>query len=174
MEVTPSLGFWGVIKKVFENFCDISGRTRRREYWLFILFFFLLLSLSLLLALFFLILGIIFEFIFFSYIAIFIYNYSIFLFPLILLISTITVTIRRLHDTGRSGYYILLGLIPIIGEIILIIFLSEDSQKETNLYGPSSKYLNLNEDILSGQGNYIPPQGNIFDESLFLSFTFLR
>ena len=136
--------------------------------------FFLLLSLGLLLALFLMILGIIFELIFFNFIAIFIYHFSIIIFPLIFLISIISVTIRRLHDTGRSGYYILLGLIPIIGEIILIIFLSEDSQKETNLYGPSSKYLNLNEDIPSGQGNYIPPQGNIFDESLFLYFTFLR
>ena len=36
-----------------------------------------------------------------------------------------------------------------------------NSQKENNLYGPSSKYLNLNEDIFSGQGNYISPQGNI-------------
>ena len=161
MEVTPSLGFWNLIKKVFENYCDISGRTRRREYWLFILFFFLLLSLGLLLALFLMILGIIFELIFFNFIAIFIYHFSIIIFPLIFLIPILTLTIRRLHDTGRSGYYILLGLIPIIGEIILIIFLSEDSQKETNLYGPSSKYLNLNEDIPSGQGNYIPPQGNI-------------
>ena len=161
MEVTPSLGFWNIIKKDFENYSNISGRTRRREYWLFILFFFLLLSLGLLLALFLMILGIIFELIFFNFIAIFIYHFSIIIFPLIFLISIISVTIRRLHDTGRSGYYILLGLIPIIGEIILIIFLSEDSQKETNLYGPSSKYLNLNEDILSGQGNYISPQGNI-------------
>ncbi len=161
MEVIPSLGFWNIIKKFFENYFDISGRTRRREYWLFILFFVLLLSLFLLLTLFFLFLGIIFKFIFFNYTAIFLYHFSVIIFPLIFLISIITVTIRRLHDTGRSGYYVLLGLIPIIGEIILIIFLSEDSQKETNLYGPSSKYLNLNEDILSGQGNYIPPQGNI-------------
>ena len=161
MEVTPSLGFWNIIKKDFENYSNISGRTRRREYWLFILFFFLLLSFGLLLAFFLMILGSVFEFIFFPYSSIFIYHFSIIIFPLIFLIPILTLTIRRLHDTGRSGYYILLGLIPIIGEIILIIFLSEDSQKETNLYGPSSKYLNLNEDILSGQGNYIPPQGNI-------------
>ena len=49
-------------------------------------------------------------------------------------------SVRRLHDTGKSGWFILLGLIPFVGGIILLIFFCMDSQPETNEYGPSPKY----------------------------------
>ena len=48
-------------------------------------------------------------------------------------------SVRRLHDTGRSGWWLLIGLIPIIGVIVLLIFFVLDSQVGTNEYGPSPK-----------------------------------
>lgn len=46
------------------------------------------------------------------------------------------VTIRRLHDTGRSGWWILLSLIPLIGPLVLIAFLAQGSKPGTNSFGP--------------------------------------
>jgi uncharacterized membrane protein YhaH (DUF805 family) len=57
---------------------------------------------------------------------------------LALLIPGIAVGVRRLHDTGRSGWWLLIGLVPIVGWVILIIFFAQDSQGE-NQYGPSPK-----------------------------------
>lgn len=54
------------------------------------------------------------------------------------LVPSIAVTIRRLHDTGRSGWFILISLIPLVGGIILLIFLCTDS-KPDNQYGPNPK-----------------------------------
>jgi hypothetical protein len=49
------------------------------------------------------------------------------------------VYIRRLHDTGRSGSWWLIGMVPIIGEIILLVYLVSDSEPRTNIYGPNPK-----------------------------------
>ena len=62
------------------------------------------------------------------------------LYSLIILIPGLAVTIRRLHDTGKSGWYILVALIPIVGGIIVLYFLVQDSQQEQNEYGISPKY----------------------------------
>ena len=59
---------------------------------------------------------------------------------LALLLPSLAVAVRRLHDTGRSGWWILLGLIPIIGWIVLIIFFVQDSQPD-NQYGSNPKGL---------------------------------
>jgi hypothetical protein len=56
------------------------------------------------------------------------------------LIPGIAVSVRRLHDTGRSGWYFLILLIPIIGGVIFIVFMALDSDPGTNEYGPSPKY----------------------------------
>jgi uncharacterized membrane protein YhaH (DUF805 family) len=59
---------------------------------------------------------------------------------LALLIPTLAVGARRLHDTGRSGWWLLIGLIPIVGWIILLVFFVQDSQP-ANQYGPNPKGL---------------------------------
>jgi uncharacterized membrane protein YhaH (DUF805 family) len=61
------------------------------------------------------------------------------LFCLGLLIPSIAVGVRRLHDTGRSGWWLLIGFIPLIGMIVLIVFFVLDSQPGTNAYGPNPK-----------------------------------
>nr|WP_284143877.1 DUF805 domain-containing protein [Psychrobacter sp. WY6] len=53
-------------------------------------------------------------------------------------IPNLAVTIRRLHDTNRSGWWILISLIPLLG-ILLIIFLASDTKHETNQWGQPAK-----------------------------------
>jgi len=60
-------------------------------------------------------------------------------FTLAMLIPSIAVTVRRLHDTDRSGWWILIGLIPLIGGIILIVFAAQDSKPGENQYGSNPK-----------------------------------
>jgi len=63
------------------------------------------------------------------------------IFALAVLLPQIAVSIRRLHDTGRSGWWYLLILIPILGWLVLIYFYTIDSQTGTNAYGPNPKGL---------------------------------
>ena len=64
----------------------------------------------------------------------------IMLYYLAIIIPVLAVSIRRLHDTGRSGWWYLIGCVPLIGGIVLLIFFVEDSQRGENQYGASSKY----------------------------------
>ncbi|GAB4342018.1 MAG: DUF805 domain-containing protein [Candidatus Abyssubacteria bacterium] len=69
-----------------------------------------------------------------------------FLFNLIIamlavLLPGVAVTVRRLHDTGRSGWWLLIGFVPLIGGIVLLVFMVFDSQPGQNEYGPNPKAL---------------------------------
>lgn len=61
------------------------------------------------------------------------------LFALAMILPSIAVTVRRLHDTSRSGWWLLISLIPLIGGIVLLIFVCLDSTSGTNAYGPNPK-----------------------------------
>lgn len=61
------------------------------------------------------------------------------LYALAVLIPSLAVGVRRLHDTGRNGWWLLIGLIPLIGAIVLLVFFFQDSQPGNNEYGPSPK-----------------------------------
>lgn len=61
------------------------------------------------------------------------------LFGLAVFIPTLAVLVRRLHDLGRTGWWVLLGFVPIIGGLILLIMLLFDSQPGPNQYGPNPK-----------------------------------
>ncbi|MDX1351747.1 MAG: DUF805 domain-containing protein [Thiomicrorhabdus sp.] len=65
------------------------------------------------------------------------------LFSLGLLIPSLALSVRRLHDIGKSGWWLLLWLVPIVGWIILLVFYVLDSEKEENQYGISPKYQTL-------------------------------
>ena len=60
------------------------------------------------------------------------------LFNLATLLPTLAVTVRRLHDTDRSGWWILLGLIPIIGNLILLWWYIQSGTEGENQYGPAA------------------------------------
>jgi uncharacterized membrane protein YhaH (DUF805 family) len=104
--------FTGALKK----YADFTGRARRKEYWMFILIYTVI---NIVLA----VLGL---------------DIVSMLVGLALLVPSISIAARRLHDTGRSGWWQLIALIPIIGFIILIVFLVQDSH-ETNDYGVNPK-----------------------------------
>jgi uncharacterized membrane protein YhaH (DUF805 family) len=61
------------------------------------------------------------------------------LYSLAVMLPGIAVSVRRLHDTGRSGWWLLIGLVPCAGAIILLVFMVQDSQPGDNEYGPNPK-----------------------------------
>lgn len=58
---------------------------------------------------------------------------------LALLLPSLAVSVRRLHDTGRSGWWLLIALVPIVGAIVLLVFELGDSQRTQNQYGQLPK-----------------------------------
>lgn len=63
----------------------------------------------------------------------------LFLFFWATLLPTLATIVRRLHDTGRTGWWVLLGFVPMIGGLVLLIMLLFDSQAGPNQYGPNPK-----------------------------------
>jgi len=104
-----------------QKYADFSGRARRSEYWFFALAAFI----------------------------VYVVAYGIgaaigtmipyYLVALALLVPGLAVGARRLHDTGKSGWLLLIGVIPLIGGIVLLVFFVQDSQPGDNQYGPSPK-----------------------------------
>ena len=128
---SPSVGFMDAVKKAFAGYCDYASRSRRSEYWFFVLFDVLVIFVVGL------IFGVIFGYIGIGQVA----SAIVAIVELVLFFGfMLPLSVRRLHDTGKSGWFILLGLIPFVGGIILLIFFCMDSQPETNEYGPSPKY----------------------------------
>ena len=107
----------------WQKFLQYTGRARRLEYWAFTLGN-MLIGLAL-----FALAGAGMD------IAITIYG----LFSLAAIIPGIMVGIRRLHDTGRTGWWLLIGLVPFIGAIILLVFFLLDSEPGANEHGPNPK-----------------------------------
>lgn len=132
------MGFGEAIRSVLSKYASFSGRARRAEYWWFVLFNLLVsMAASVLdLALF--------------------RNHGMdfrqtgpleVLTSLALLLPSLAVWFRRLHDVGRSGWWWLLGLIPIVGWIVLFYWSVRRGDTGTNAYGP---------DPISASGNYGP------------------
>ena len=113
---------------VLKNYATFSGRARRKEYWMFFLISALI---SIVLTLLDILLG--------TYSVE--YEAGLFsgLYSLLILIPSIAVVVRRLHDTDRSGWWILISLIPLIGVIVLFVFIGLDSQPGTNRFGVNPK-----------------------------------
>jgi uncharacterized membrane protein YhaH (DUF805 family) len=110
-----------------KKYAVFSGRSRRKEYWFFVLFY-LLISLGL---------GIL-DAVLGTHTA---KGVGLFgaIYALALLIPSLSVTVRRLHDTGRTGWWILFAFVPLIGWLVLLVFMFLDSQPGDNEYGPSPK-----------------------------------
>ncbi|RKP55152.1 DUF805 domain-containing protein [Cohnella endophytica] len=108
--------------KALKNYVGFQGRARRKEYWMFALFSAIV---SIVLAT-------------IESVA----NLSSFLtgiYSLAILLPSLAVSFRRLHDTGRSAWWLLISLVPIIGFIVLLVFSCQDSQKNNNRYGANPK-----------------------------------
>ncbi|MFJ1972902.1 DUF805 domain-containing protein [Streptomyces sp. NPDC087903] len=107
--------------EVVKKYAVFAGRARRKEYWMFTLF--ALIIYAVVFAIAFAIhavwIGLILE--------------------LALLLPSWGVTVRRLHDTGRSGWWILLSAVPLVGGIIVLVWLCSDGKPGENQYGPNPK-----------------------------------
>jgi uncharacterized membrane protein YhaH (DUF805 family) len=114
--------------KVLKQYADFSGRARRKEYWMFVLFNMIFTIVAMILDN---VLGIAMEGIGYGPI------YG--LYVLAMLIPGLAVAVRRLHDVGKSGWIILIALIPLIGAIWLLVLLVTDSNPGENQYGQNPK-----------------------------------
>jgi len=109
-------------QKLWKNYVDVlkkytvfTGRARREEFWLFALVSFVI-----------------------SFVLSFLGPLGI-LYSLGVMVPSLAVGARRLHDTGRSGWWQLIGIIPLVGVIVLIVFAVQDSQLGENQFGPNPK-----------------------------------
>ena len=117
--------------KVLSHYAEFSGRARRQEYWMFALF------------------NVIFAFVLtfiITYIAIInsydptlASTFAYYSYLIAVMLPGLAVAVRRLHDTGKSGWMMLVSLIPIVGGIWLFVLMVTDSQPEENEYGPNPK-----------------------------------
>lgn len=114
---------------LIRKYATFNGRARRSEYWYFYLFC-VLMSMSLFLFMF---ASVQVPYMYYAVMAV----YGIF--SLGIVIPSLSAMVRRLHDTGRSGWNVLWTLLPFIGSVILLVFLCQDSGGD-NGYGPSPKY----------------------------------
>jgi uncharacterized membrane protein YhaH (DUF805 family) len=113
---------------VWKKFAVFEGRAARTEYWMFFLFNILI---GIVLAVADLATGTFSEETGLGLLG--------GLYSLAVLIPSIAVTVRRLHDTGRSGWWVLVGLIPLLGVLVLLVFMVLDSEPGENAYGPNPK-----------------------------------
>jgi uncharacterized membrane protein YhaH (DUF805 family) len=127
------LGFSQALKSFWGNYRNFNGRARRSEYW-FIQLFLVVTNLVAAVIDFVLMNGDVERFI---------ANGGGGIVGLIWILATIVpaiaVLVRRLHDTGRSGWWALIGFVPVAGAIALLVFTVADSEAQQNSYGPSPK-----------------------------------
>lgn len=108
--------------KCLKNYVTFDGRARRKEFWFFTLVQFIILVITQIIDA---ILST--DFVFYAIAA------------LALFIPSLSAAVRRLHDTGRSGWWFLIALIPLIGTILLIIWLATETKPENNQWGQPAK-----------------------------------
>ena len=113
--------------EALKKYAVFSGRARRTEYWMYILFNFIFSMVAFSIDL---VVGVATGFGF---------ALLFFLYSLGSIIPSLAVAVRRLHDTGRSGWWFLIGGIPLLGAIILIVFYAQAGQSGANKYGPDPK-----------------------------------
>lgn len=112
----------------FRNYFNFSGRARRKEYWIFTLGNFIIFWLSAILL-----------------VSLFPNNDTpgvlfLFVYGVVMFLPSLSITVRRLHDIGRSGWWNLLALIPLIGWIPIFVFTCMESESD-NKYGPNPRKL---------------------------------
>src|SRR5436853_7471427 len=114
--------------QALKKYADFTGRARRKEYCFFVLFNIII---SVVLTVCDVFMG--------TYSAAASIGILTGIYTLAVLIPGIAVSVRRLHDTGRSGWWLLIVLVPLIGWIVLLIFMLSDGQPGQNADGPSPK-----------------------------------
>ena len=122
--------FKEAVKTCFSKYCCFKGRARRSEYWYWFLFYLLV-----------------------TFVAAFIggliqgasgtesqiTDVLTSIVSTALLLPNLGVFVRRMHDLGKSGWYILFNLIPVVGSIILLVWECKEGEAGENKYGPNPK-----------------------------------
>lgn len=114
------VSFMEAVNRAFNNYCCFTGRASRSEYWWFALF---CAAIAWLLS------GLI------------LLNPTVgkivnFVYSAIILLPSLGLCVRRLHDIGKSGWWYLIGFIPVVGIILLIVWFCKPSQPGPNQWGP--------------------------------------
>lgn len=109
--------------KVMQEYFNVQGRARRKEYWMFFLVYLLIVMVAAVLG------NLLNSPAATSVVA------------LIHVVPAITVGVRRLHDIGRSGWWLLIGMVPVIGWIIALYWAVQPGDSGSNAYGPDPKAL---------------------------------
>lgn len=104
-------------KKVMRNYVGFEGRARRSEFWLFVLAVFIMQAIAGILD------------------AVIGMGLFVALVGIVHFVPSLAVAARRLHDTDRSGWWLLIGLIPLIGIIVLLVFYCLEGTKGPNRFG---------------------------------------
>lgn len=99
--------FGGAISACFSKYATFSGRANRSEYWFWVLFYFIFAIIPMI-----------------NFVAV-----------LVFFLPSLAVLVRRLHDTGRSGWWYFIALVPFIGWIWLLVLLCKESEEGENEYG---------------------------------------
>jgi uncharacterized membrane protein YhaH (DUF805 family) len=151
------MSFAEAVKSCWADYSTFSGRARRSEYWFFYLFTILvefggIIAVGIIAGLLGAVLGrgvgsalfgLGFAVVALAWVA--------------LIVPGLAVFCRRLHDTGRSGWWWLIGVVPVVGPIVLLVFLCTDSQPD-NQYGPAPKAVGFG-GYGGGPGYGQPPYG---------------
>ena len=110
------MSFIEAVKSCLAGYVKFSGRASRSEYWWFVLFYFLV-----------------------ALVSAFLGHIISGLVALALFLPSLAVAVRRLHDIGKSGWWILIGFVPLVGWLILLYFAVQPSQDGANDYGQAAQ-----------------------------------
>ena len=116
----------------FKKYADFQGRARRQEYWMWFLFVFMV--------------AVVLEAVIFAAggprsgnAIVTVFGLVLLVFELAVLIPTLAVGFRRLHDTNRSAWWMLISFVPLIGGVVLLVFYCLDGTPGPNKFGPDPK-----------------------------------
>ena len=124
------------LKVVRDNYANFNGRASRQEYWMFTLFMIIFGIVAMVADN---ILGTVFTIGEGSYSVSMGYGWIYMIFWLAMILPALAVVVRRLHDTGKSGWFYFIVLIPLVGAVWILILFCTDSNPGENNYGPSPK-----------------------------------
>lgn len=137
--------------KVLREYANFKGRARRSEYWYFVLFNMIFGIIAMLIDN---LLGSTFKIDSPAGLIDLHYGYVYVLYILAIFIPGLAVAVRRLHDVGKSGVFLLIAFIPLVGAIWLLVLFFTDSQFGENKWGPNPKGMG-NDHEIDEIGSYI-------------------
>jgi uncharacterized membrane protein YhaH (DUF805 family) len=113
---------------VLKKFTEFSGRSRMSEFWNFTLINFIFMGLAMIL-----------DYAFGTFISPIPFGIIFTIYFLLILLPSIAVFVRRMHDVGKSGWFVLLSFIPVIGTVWLLALCITEGNSKKNEYGPNPK-----------------------------------